>query len=50
MSALSEFFAPVPLWFIGLIVFFSLILGTLLCMPNQWAERFFRMTTRFFRK
>ena len=50
MNALREFFAPIPLWFVAVFGFVSIVIGAVLCMPNQWAERFFRSWGRFFRK
>lgn len=50
MTAIQQFFSPVPLWFIALITGGALVFGVVLCMPNKWAERFFGFMTRFFSK
>jgi hypothetical protein len=46
----TEFFAPVPLWVVLLVVVVSLPIGILLCMPTKWADRFFNTVFRMFDK
>ena len=50
MTALRAFFYPIPLPLIVVVLFVSLLMGVVLCMPNQWADRFFRSTMRYFHK
>ena len=50
MTVLRAFFYPIPLTIIAVVLFVSLLMGVVLCMPNQWAERFFRSTMRYFDK
>ena len=50
MNAIRTFFFPIPLALVVIVLIVSLLLGLVLCMPNQWADRFFRSTMRYFRK
>jgi hypothetical protein len=49
VDSIAQFFHPIPLALVAVVLVLALALGTLLCMPNQWAERFFRLVMSFFR-
>jgi hypothetical protein len=46
----TNFFDPIPLWVVILVVLVSLPIGILLCMPTRWADRFFNVVFRLFDK
>ena len=47
---MTNFFDPIPLWVVLLVVVVSLPIGILICMPSQWADRFFATVFRLFEK
>jgi hypothetical protein len=49
-STVREFFDPIPLWVVGLVILLALPIGVLLSMPSAWADRFFRTMFRLFDK
>jgi hypothetical protein len=49
-NTVREFFDPIPLWVVGLVIILALPIGVLLSMPSAWADRFFRTMFRLFDK
>lgn len=45
---MREFFDPIPLPLVAFVFAVSILLGSVLCMPHAWADKFFKAMFRFF--
>jgi hypothetical protein len=47
---MTEFFDPIPVWFVFVVLLVALPIGVLITLPSAWADRFMRGIKQMFDK